>query len=187
VPEAFAPAVLEAPRVTLRWIGMGDADALFALYGDPQVARYLSRPAMIAREEATQAIERTLAGYADGSMVNFAVVPRGDDRLVGTCLLFRFHDASRRAEIGYSLARPHWGRGLMHEALTTLIDYAFGPLELNRLEADIDPRNAASAKSLERLGFAKEGVLRERWIVAGEVSDTGYYGLLARDWASRPR
>src|SRR5260221_531021 len=53
---------------------------------------------------------------------------------------------------------------------------------LNRLEADIDPRNVASARSLERFGFKKEGHLRERWIVAGEVSDTGFYGLLQSDW-----
>jgi RimJ/RimL family protein N-acetyltransferase len=71
----------------------------------------------------------------------------------------------------------------MHEALQALIDYAFGPLGLNRIEADIDPRNSNSARSLERLGFRMEGVLRERWIVAGEVSDTGYYGLLRKEWS----
>ena len=56
---------------------------------------------------------------------------------------------------------------------------------MNRLEADIDPRNDNSAKSLTRLGFREEGVLRERWIVAGEKSDTAYYGLLASDWSGR--
>jgi RimJ/RimL family protein N-acetyltransferase len=58
-------------------------------------------------------------------------------------------------------------------------------MALNRVEADIDPRNHPSAKTLERLGFQKEGHLRERWIVNGEVSDTGLYGLLASDWRAR--
>jgi len=73
----------------------------------------------------------------------------------------------------------------MHEALQALLGFAFQILELNRLEADIDPRNLASAKTLERLGFQKEGHLRERWIVNDEVSDTDLYGLLHRDWEAR--
>ena len=72
----------------------------------------------------------------------------------------------------------------MHEALRALLDFGFGELDLNRIEADIDPRNGASARTLERLGFTKEGYLRERWIVGDEVSDTALYGLLRREWRS---
>ena len=57
----------------------------------------------------------------------------------------------------------------MHQTLQALLQYAFETLNLNRLEADIDPRNQASAKTLERLGFQKEGHLREQWIVNDEV------------------
>lgn len=178
----FQPATLAAERVKLRWIVATDAPALFAIYGDPVVARYLSRPAFTAIAQAEKLVATANACYADGSSVNFAVERREDAAMMGTCMLFRFHRESRRAEIGYSMARAYWGKGYMHEALGALIDYAFGPLGLNRLEADIDPRNESSAKSLERLGFVKEGVLRERWVVAGEVSDTAYYGLLRRDW-----
>jgi ribosomal-protein-alanine N-acetyltransferase len=63
----------------------------------------------------------------------------------------------------------------------------FAEFDLNRIEADIDPRNVASARSLERLGFRKEGRLRERWIVSGEVSDSDLYGLLRIDWLARVR
>ena len=70
----------------------------------------------------------------------------------------------------------------MHEALVALLDHAFNELRLHRLEADIDPRNESSAKSLERLGFVREGHLRERWIVGDEVSDSALYGLLASQW-----
>jgi ribosomal-protein-alanine N-acetyltransferase len=84
--------------------------------------------------------------------------------------------------VGYSLASAEWGNGYMQEALTALLDYGFSELDLNRVEADVDPRNAASGRSLERLGFRREGLLRERWIVGGEVSDTALYGLLRKDW-----
>ena len=73
----------------------------------------------------------------------------------------------------------------MHEALCALLDYGFGVLDLNRVEADIDPRNTGSERTLRRLGFQLEGTLRERWIVDGEVSDTGLSGLLRRDWLAR--
>ena len=72
----------------------------------------------------------------------------------------------------------------MREALSALLDFGFQKLDLNRVEADIDPRNLASAKLLDRLGFQKEGFLRERWIVEGEISDTALYGLLKREWNS---
>jgi len=178
----FQPALLETERVRLRWIVEADAPALFEIYGDPEVARYLSRPAFTQMAQAEKLVATAKACYADGSSVNFAIERREDAAVIGTAMLFRFHRESRRAEIGYSMARAYWGQGYMHEALRALIDYAFGPLGLNRIEADIDPRNANSAKSLERLGFRMEVVLRERWIVAGEVSDTGYYGLLRKDW-----
>jgi len=185
MPARFEPAVLETERLRLRWITPGDVEAMWTLYSDPVVSRYLSRPAFRERIQAEKLVANALAGYADGSSVNFACELRASGEVVGNCMLFRFHDESRRAEVGYSLARAYWGRGYMHESLGALIDYSFGALGLNRLEADIDPRNASSAKSLERLGFVKEGVLRERWVVAGETSDTAYYGLLARDWRWR--
>src|SRR4030095_15429240 len=109
-----------------------------------------------------------------------------DHAFIGNATLHHFHEASRRAEIGYAPLGPFWGQGSMHEALQALLAYAFERLDLNRLEADIDPRNAASARSLERLGFRKEGHLRERWIVNGEVSDTGFYGLLRSEWRYAP-
>ncbi len=172
---------METQRLRLRWIVEGDAPALYEMYADPAVARYLSRPAFTDFEQAKKLVRTANECYASGESVNFAIERKGDGQVLGTAMLFRFHRESRRAEIGYSMARAYWGQGYMHEALFALIAYAFGPLDLNRIEADIDPRNASSAKSLERLGFVKEGILRERWIVAGEVSDTAYYGLIKSD------
>ena len=108
-----------------------------------------------------------------------------DGRLIGQCSLFNFNAQCQRCDIGYGMAFDAWGHGYMLEALTAVLDYGFAELGLNRVEADIDPRNAASAKTLERLGFQNEGFLRERWVVDGEVSDSGIYGLLRRDWLAR--
>ena len=109
-----------------------------------------------------------------------------DGQMIGTCTLHQIHLQNRRAEVGYALGRPYWGSGYMNEAMHALVDYAFTNMKLHRLEADIDPRNEASAKSLERLGFQREGYLRERWIVGEEISDSALYGLLASEWNRRP-
>jgi RimJ/RimL family protein N-acetyltransferase len=63
-----------------------------------------------------------------------------------------------------------------------LIRFAFGQLDLHRLEADADPLNAASIAVLERQGFKREGLLRERYFMQGEPQDAAYYGLLRREW-----
>jgi [ribosomal protein S5]-alanine N-acetyltransferase len=180
--SAFDPVTLLATRVSLRWLTPEDAPAIFDLFSHPEVTRFLSRPAMVEREQATQLLKDILAGYDNGDCLQLGIERRDSRALIGTCTLMHFHRTSRRAELGYVLGRPHWGAGLMHEALQAFVGYAFDCLALNRLEADIDPRNHASARSLGRLGFVKEGHLRERWVVAGEVSDTGFYGLLRNDW-----
>ena len=90
-----------------------------------------------------------------------------------------------RAEVGYCLHSAHWGQGYMREALSALIGYGFGVLKLRRLEADVDPNNAASLGILARMGFQREGLLRERWNVGGDVQDSVLLGLLAREWKGR--
>ena len=183
----FAEFSLPAPRVTLRFVTAADVPAIYAIFSDGAVMRYWSRPPMTQLHEAEAHVRDVCAGYRSGDSLQLAIERNSDRALIGTCTLFHFHRGSRRAELGYALARAAWGQGLMHEALQALVSCAFGALDLNRLEADIDPRNSASARSLERLGFRKEGHLRERWMVNGEVSDTALYGLLRIDWPARVR
>jgi RimJ/RimL family protein N-acetyltransferase len=173
---------LRAGRVTLRRLTEADAPALYDMFSNLDVMRYWSRPAMADPAEAEKLLTDVLRDYQSGEALPLGIERNSDKVLIGNCTLFHFHEASRRAEIGYALGRPYWGFGYMHEALAALVTYAFEHHALNRLEADIDPRNRLSAQSLKRLGFRKEGVLRERWIVNGEVSDSGFYGLLRSDW-----
>ena len=183
-PAMTAPEDICLPgaRVRLRRFAESDAAALFGMHSHPEVMRYWSRPAMSDPAEADELIRRILEDYETGASLPLVIERIRDGAFVGGCTLHHFHEASRRAEIGYSLDRAYWGQGYMHEALQALVSHAFERLDLNRLEADIDPRNISSAKTLERLGFVKEGHLRERWIVNGEVSDTSLYGLLRSGW-----
>jgi RimJ/RimL family protein N-acetyltransferase len=176
---------LEADRLRLRWLTAGDIDALFAVFSDPAVMRYWSTPPMTARTAAEELLSRIHDGFAKKDLFQWGIARREDDVVIGTCTLAHLSAAHRRAEIGFALARAHWGAGLANEALGRLLDFAFDELALHRIEADVDPRNARSIAALERLGFRREGHLRERWHVGDEICDGLFYGLLAREWRDR--
>ncbi len=184
-PPNFEGLQLLTPRLRLRPLTEADADALFAVFSDPAVMRYWSTPPWAERQQALDLVSRDQAAHRRGEYLRLGIEPREGGAVLGTCTLFSWQRSNRRAELGYGLARAAWGQGLATEALTALLHQGFGPLGLNRVEADIDPRNTASARVLERLGFQREGLLRERWIVGDEVSDSALYGLLRADWVAR--
>ena len=182
---SFTDLALHTARLDLRPLVPTDADALFALKSDAEVQRYGSHVPWTALQQAVDYIERDRQGMAEGQHAQLAVVHREDGAVLGTCTLHALDAQCRRADVGYALLPSAWGRGYANEAVTALLDWGFAQLQLNRVEADIDPRNAASARALERLGFVREGHLRERWIVGGEACDSWLYGLLAREWTAR--
>jgi len=184
--SGFRNLPLHTDRLLLRPLRETDAEALFAIFSDARVMRYWSTPAWTSHEPAREMIASDLAQTTTDHL-HLGVELTASGLLLGTCSLFGINHTCRRAEVGYGLGSFAWGQGYMHEALVALLDFGFGELDLNRIEADIDPRNSASARTLERLGFTKEGYLRERWIVGGEVSDTALYGLLRREWMEQPR
>jgi RimJ/RimL family protein N-acetyltransferase len=174
--------LLRTPRLVLRGLRGDDADALFAFFSHPETMRYWSTPPMVHSFDARALIARAQESLADGTALRWALALAGDDRLIGVCSLFNLEPVHRRAELGYLLGRPHWGHGFMTEALAAVLDHGFARLDLHRVEADLDPRNAASRRLLLRLGFKEEGILRDRYRVAGEVSDTLWMGLLRPEW-----
>jgi [ribosomal protein S5]-alanine N-acetyltransferase len=184
---AFDQITLRTKRLLLRPLGMADAPSLFAAFSDPRVMRYWSTPPWSSLDAAHALVERDLKAMASGEYVRFGIERLEDGQLLGNCTLFKIDGQCRRAELGYGLAYSAWGNGYMHEALLALLEFGFSELKLNRVEADIDPRNEPSARSLERLGFRKEGYLRERWIVGAEVSDSALYGLLLSDWPANEK
>jgi RimJ/RimL family protein N-acetyltransferase len=182
---APATPIITTERLRLRPFSADDTAAKFAIFSDPQVARYWSSEPWTDIAQAQAAIADALAAYRDGSELRLAIELRATGKVFGHVNLHHFFKQNRRCEIGYALASTHWGHGYATEALEAALDYGFRELDLNRVEADIDPANLASARLLERLGFRKEGYMQERWFVHGEMADTVFYGLLKRYWEAR--
>lgn len=181
----FEKINLHTERLLLRPLTPADAPDLYALRSDPRVMRYHSTTPWQAIELAHALIERDQKAMAEREYVRFGIQRRSDGKFLGSCGLFNLDQQCRRAEIGYELSFAAWGFGYVHEALVKLIAFAFTEMNLNRIEADVALRNERSARCLERLGFQKEGHLRERWIVGEEVSDSWIYGLLLSEWQAK--
>jgi RimJ/RimL family protein N-acetyltransferase len=132
--------------------------------------------------------DRALGGYpqtvcpAAIRLFQWGLALLDTDMVIGTCTLASLDPENRRADLGFALARAYWGKGYMGEALRVLLRFGFSAMQLHRLTADTDPRNAASIRTLERLGFRREGYLREHYLLHGERQDSILYGLLRSDW-----
>ncbi len=176
---------IKAERVLLRRITDEDLDALFTVFSDPQVMRYWSTPPLVDMNAARELLSEIHDSARQGTFLKWGIARISDNLLIGTATIYNLDLSNGRAEIGYALGREHWGHGYMNETLNALLGYAFEELNLRRLEADVDPRNAASIRSLERLGFKKEGFLRERWHIAGEIQDALFFGLIKREWVRK--
>lgn len=174
--------IITKPRVVLRWISEDDIDSLYEIFSNHEVMRYWSTVPLPNREAAVALQREIAAGNESETMFKWGIALRDSNKMIGTTTLFNLSLDNGRAEIGYAMAHDYWGKGYMNEALKALVSHAFEVRELRRLEADVDPRNAASIRTLERLGFQREGFLRERWHVNGEIQDALFYGLLRREW-----
>ena len=184
-PHAAALPVLDDGGIRLGpWLAEtadADTDALARLHADPAGMRYWSTEPWTPgdRDRAEAYLDAIDAGAREGDLLQFAARRSGEAALVGWVTLYRIDRTHRRAEIGYLIDTPLWGRGLGRRMVGLALDHAFGAMALHKIEADVDPRNAASCRMLEALGFQREGLLRQRWRTGGELQDSAIYGLVA--------
>jgi ribosomal-protein-alanine N-acetyltransferase len=172
----------------LRPFTSGDADSLFALHSSAYVLRYWDSPPWSEPGQAERFIATCARMAEEGSGARLAIERAEDNAFIGWCTLSRWNPGYRSAALGYCLDDAVWGQGYATEAGQALLQWAFDTLDLNRVQAETDTRNGASARVLEKLSFVREGTLREDCIVNGEVSDSWVYGLIRRQWPpSGPR
>jgi len=179
------PRLLKTRDLHLRPLNPGDAESMFAMLSDPQSMKYWCDEPVTEIAEAVRALNKDLESDAQGDSLCWAICLDGEDKMIGKCILFQFNEKNHRAEIGYILNREYWRRGFMQQALETVIDFAFSTLNLHRIEADVDTENAGSLGILEKLGFEREGLFRERWYVYDQWQHSVMLGLLKQDWQRR--
>ncbi len=174
--------MLQTARLRLVALRSEDVEGVFKLQSDPRVVRYFGRAPDRTLADSMRRIEEIVREVAQETAIRWGLRLSSSDELIGTAGFWRWNEPHHLAEIGYELSPDHWGQGLMPEALRAILQFGFARMKLHRVEANLDPNNQASARVLEKLGFVREGVLRENWFYDGVYTHTGTYGLLAREF-----
>ncbi len=172
---------LQTERLILRELKPDDVEAVFAYLSDPEVARFLSSGPHRTLTQTRQTISFLASLFPNQEGLRWAITFKGSEVVIGTCGLHAWDRPFHRAEIGYELARPYWGQGIMREAMQAVLSFGFTQLALHRLEAIVLVGNTASARFLEKLGFQREGLMREYELVNGEFKDVWRFALLNSD------
>lgn len=181
--QRFLPTI-NTERLVLRPLELENAEALFRIFSDSAVMKYWNTAPWASVEDAQRFISSSAQSMTCQKAITLGIFLKATGELIGKCMLFSYEPESKRAEIGFGIGVQFWGQGFVTEAGLALLGYGFDALGLRRVEAEIDPENVSSAKTLERLGFIKEGLLRQRWEISGVVSDSALYGLLASDYTT---
>lgn len=173
---------LHTPRLLLRKMSVEDAPDLFEYASDPLVTRFTSWETHTSIDDSRRFLQDVVDAYAGGDVRGWAVVCKADNRMIGTAGFLFWDQLANRSEIGYAMSREYWGRGLMPEAVSGILAFGFEQMNLNRIEARCDARNAGSARVLLKCGFQHEGTLREQFVRHGELCDMLLFAILRREW-----
>ena len=160
--------VLRTDRLLLRRARLDDVDAFHAILGDPRAMRYWSTPPHTTLDE-TRLWVADMAADSPAEREDFVI--ELDGRVIGKAGCYRL------PEIGYILHPDHWGRGYALEAMTAVIAHIFAMRDVEKLVADVDPRNRASLALLARLGFTETHRAQGTWRVGDELCDSIYLAL----------
>jgi [ribosomal protein S5]-alanine N-acetyltransferase len=173
-----APELLSA-RLRLRATVLDDAEALSAIFASDEALKHGGRAPLADVEKVREKLANDMEAARRGETVIWSATEHGSEWALGYVGLHHWTQATRCAEVGYALAPAYWGRGYMREMLPLLVRFGFEQMGLHRIEAQLNPANVASARVVERAGFTREGVLRDKGLTAnGQFYDLAVYALL---------
>jgi len=178
---------IETARLRLREITMADAEWFLRHFSIPEVAYGQGHPGPSDIEEAREQLKRYVVDlFAQGAGLRWGIARKGTDTLIGSAGLYAWDREIGSAEAGYDLEPASWGRGVMSEAMTAILDHGFAVMSLNRVQVLVMPRNEQSLRLAGRLGFVREGLLRHHGRdETGALCDDVVLALLREEWAAR--
>ena len=175
---------LQTERLLLRGLTPCDLDFVHQHFADPEIAFYLHDEEPIATREEARAIINFYTDPGVKSYNRWVIVNKLENKPIGTCGFHKWQKRHSRVEVGYDLDKLYWNQGFMTEALIEVLKFGFRNMGVNRIEAFVHPDNLASIKILQKLGFQKEGQLREYYFHGGEFYDSLLFSLLRKEWLS---
>jgi ribosomal-protein-alanine N-acetyltransferase len=169
---------LHTERLHLRKMKVSDSSNLFKIWSDPDVTKFMNVSCFTNENQAKEMINLLDDLSRDSKAIRFSIIKKESNEIIGSCGYNSLDFENEKAEIGYDIAKSFWGRGYASEAISSLLDYGFSSLKLNRIEAKADPGNVNSIKLLQKLNFTFEGTLRQYEKIEGKFNDLNIYSKL---------
>jgi [ribosomal protein S5]-alanine N-acetyltransferase len=173
--------ILKTDDLILRQLSSSDSGTIFEIFSDDQVTQYYDLETFTNFEQAEKLIAHFQTRYEQREGIRWAITRRSDGEMIGTCGFNGFNRQASRVVIGYDLLRASWGQGATVQAVKGMLEFGFRRLELHRIEAYVDPENTASIRVLEKLGFQREGLLRDHGFWKGKYWDVVSFSRLRTD------
>ncbi|MGL4695752.1 GNAT family N-acetyltransferase [Enterococcus larvae] len=168
---------LSTERLLLRPVTLNDAEDMFEYASDEETATYVF-PVHYRIEDT----EASIAGYfIKDPLGKYGIELKENGKMIGSIDL-RVDEINRIAEIGYTLNKAYWGRGIVAEAGQALIQLGFEKLNLVRVYAKYDIDNPNSGKVMDKLGMKEEGIIPNARISKGKIATDVIKGITVRDW-----
>ena len=173
---------LTGEHLTLRELRPSDAESLFVELNTPEVRRFMWSPPPNAGA-FSQFIDWAHAERATGKYICYGIVAAGEEHASGVFELRQLQPGFWRGELGFVMASRLWGRGIFPEAARMLLDFAFGTVQVHRIEARAAVDNARGNAALQKLGAQREGRLRDAFWREDRYVDQFLWSILDSDWA----
>ncbi|MFS0560798.1 GNAT family N-acetyltransferase [Terribacillus sp. 179-K 1B1 HS] len=163
---------IQTNRLILRKMNKNDVNALFTIWSDPNVTKYMNIEGFSQIEQAEEMIS-ILSDLAEkNEAIRYTIFEAKTNIIIGSCGFNTLDFKNETAEVGYDLDSGFWNKGYGTEAVKGLIDYAFHQLQFKKIEAKVDPNNIPSIKLLLKLDFILEGKLKDK---EGQSNDLNLY------------
>lgn len=172
---------LSTKRLLLRKMKSSDSDSLFQIWSDPEVTRFMNIDRFTDQKQAKEMIMLFDKLSKENTAIRYSIIELESNKIIGSCGYNILDFENAKTEIGYEIDKHYWGKGYAPEAISFLIKYAFNDLNLNRIEAKVEPENVNSIKVLKKLSFLFEGTMRKVERSKGRFIDLNLYSLLVTD------
>ena len=173
------PEIIKTERLILRKPRMDDAPAIFMAYAqDSEVTRYMTWRPHKDLGETYRIVELMLKLWDESKAHSYVITLKDSDSAIG---MIAMHPDGFKVEIGYVLARPHWGKGYMSEATLAVTNWLLEQPDIYRVFATCDVENLVSARVMEKAGMVREGLLRRYGFhpgVSDEPRDSYIYAIV---------
>lgn len=174
--------ILETKRLLLRKITKEDANSILNYLSDEEVMKYYGLEPFKTKNDALDEISWYQSIQNNKTGIRWGITLKEQEVVIGSCGFHNSVSQHFRTEIGFELSKDQWGKGIAVEAVEAIISYGFEHMNFQRIEALIEPPNLSSIRLVEKLGFIKEGLLRNYEFTCGKFDDLYMYSLLKEDF-----